>query len=927
MRLQVLLRNAIPLDLPPRVPPSDLTMKNLSEDKIGKGGHDKLFNKFCTSLKHWKDRFFLIDRRAIPNAMLRRHQDSSVADHPPIGVQTKDIRRLCENIINLRPVHPTMLYEIGLTTIWKHVGHRPAFKDGGGTVATSMFQFLKFLMSGGIRVGKGTALAANEAIAQHTTQPMPSETQTPKKYDYQKVVEHEDERVLAAKRKSQAAKDKAGGKRPAAEQASRRTKKKKTIPLSFALSIPLSFALSESEVDDSNRSGSGTHNSASPLNTIIPPDVDPTTGEGGLAIESVSRAKDDMGHSFNNVEYDAEVNSPLSEHSPRPQHSTHSDEDVHAHSGRDILHHDEGGHVVSSSSGGSGRQVDGDSKSTMDAIRNQNILADNLRILQQEHQGCVGKEAGLVEKLAMVEKEKDDLLDREAQLSIAAGWSEDVKVEHFEEDAEAILAAAIDYDPECKATFMSEFDSLFTKSYPYVEKLVGSFRLPLGDLQNKWLEGEGPTVGSSAANEEFVSFLIFVIGETLFITWPLALGFIWDILRFGKHSSLGHWRLDSSGTYCIPKIFVTWPLALGLIRNVLRFEKHSSLGHWRLDSSGTYYVSGNIRHLAIGAWTHPECTEFREIFIIWPLALGLIRNVLRLFVTSPLALGLIRGIMGMEPDIENMMLNEYLEYKAAKERQLWDNVRSRRSPTNYDKADFDSFHRIRVVRLTIRQDIVQDSICEQNVDSEEDQEEDGDDGDMRDIKVEDVERIRQLITPNFPDVMDDIIQPLIPKTIHVTPPNEDYVAPTTKSILDYLLEEFEDEILNVTMVDEVAECSPNKHLEELEILLTKDSQSHYTKNQGNNSEETKFKVISTCNYVVMLLQQLWHNQHRHFKSGLVGYHAKDDDGIFVITDVARRSRLGAWLKACRFFIIPIESRGVFRSNSTLIFNFHFLNVQ
>ncbi|GJU20776.1 hypothetical protein Tco_1154118 [Tanacetum coccineum] len=35
----------------------------------------------------------------------------------------------------------------------------------------------------------------------------------------------------------------------------------------------------------------------------------------------------------------------------------------------------------------------------------------------------------------------------------------------------------------------------------------------------------------------------------------------------------------------------------------------------------------------------------------------------------------------------------------------------------------------------------------------------------------------------------------------------------------------------------------------------------------------------------------------HFKSRLVGYHAEDDDGIFVIMDVAQGSRLGAWLRA------------------------------
>nr|GEZ10134.1 hypothetical protein [Tanacetum cinerariifolium] len=36
---------------------------------------------------------------------------------------------------------------------------------------------------------------------------------------------------------------------------------------------------------------------------------------------------------------------------------------------------------------------------------------------------------------------------------------------------------------------------------------------------------------------------------------------------------------------------------------------------------------------------------------------------------------------------------------------------------------------------------------------------------------------------------------------------------------------------------------------------------------------------------------------KHFKSGLVRYHAKDDDGIFVIMDVSRGSRLRAWLRA------------------------------
>ncbi|GJX45846.1 hypothetical protein Tco_0262522 [Tanacetum coccineum] len=190
----------------------------------------------------------------------------------------------------------------------------------------------------------------------------------------------------------------------------------------------------------------------------------------------------------------------------------------------------------------------------------------------------------------------------------------------------------------------------------------------------------------------------------------------------------------------------------------------------------------------------------------------------------------------MEPDIENMTMNEYLEYEAAKERQLWDDVRSRRSPTNYDESDVDSFHRNKRDENLKRmeQDINQDSICKQDDDLEDDQEEDGDDRDtfnMFDITVEDVERIRQFFTPNVPDVIENVIQPLILKTLHTTPPNEDYVAPATKSILDDLLEEFNNEILNVTIVDEEADFNPTKDIEEIEKLLVKDPQSYYTEIQ------------------------------------------------------------------------------------------------
>ncbi|GJU23444.1 putative alpha/beta hydrolase fold protein [Tanacetum coccineum] len=128
----------------------------------------------------------------------------------------------------------------------------------------------------------------------------------------------------------------------------------------------------------------------------------------------------------------------------------------------------------------------------------------------------------------------------------------------------------------------------------------------------------------------------------------------------------------------------------------------------------------------------------------------------------------LQGNMEMEPDIKNMAMSEYLEYEAAKERRLWDDVRSRKSPTHYDEANISSSHqnksntfyypyshdipprpvqsypknylvsteilddlfRIGADNLKrMGQDIVQDSICKQDVDLEEDQEEDGDNRD------------------------------------------------------------------------------------------------------------------------------------------------------------------------------------------------------
>ncbi|GJU79519.1 hypothetical protein Tco_1281884 [Tanacetum coccineum] len=611
------------------------------ERRSGKGGQGKIFNEFCTSLKHWKDHLFIIDHRAVPDAMPLRHQDSSVADPPPTSVRAADICRLCEHVVDLRTVHPAMLYAIGLTTIWKYVGHHPVFKDGEGNVATSMAQFLKFPMAG---------------------------AQIPAKSDHQKVVEVENERVLAAKRKTQAAKDKA-----VAERASRPSKKKK--------GATLSFALDDTEEDDCIHAGSGTHHSASPLNTIIPDQTNPALGGGDLASESARHEEDDTDHHFDNT--------PV--HYGGPQHDER-DGRGHQHASGSF------GHVVSSSSGGSthlafpkqnpggdtiGSSLRGDAvqlslfvpawklttnsilndaESCRDLMRYEALSGDYLD-LYDTHRSCETVSDGLtntqnqfVDALAVAEKEKYDFLDKNQEqeerikqldkdlasktssltsakssvsslrsdlerLTVDLSQAEIVRhnyvrqllptvfqrllsSDEYKMKAEAFLATAVDYDLACKDTFMSEFDSLFVKNYPYVEKLTESFRLPLGDLQNMWPEGTGATLSSNAAGAGDVQ------QNTSLSYWLLDLSGASFAPGKVRHLAISSWTHQEHLLLWVK--YVTWPLALGLIRSIFcsgaSFAPckvhHLAIGSWA--HSKRLALRDRVRHLAIGSWTHPE---------------------------------------------------------------------------------------------------------------------------------------------------------------------------------------------------------------------------------------------------------------------------------------------------------------------------------
>ncbi|GKA79854.1 hypothetical protein Tco_0786450 [Tanacetum coccineum] len=92
--------------------------------------------------------------------------------------------------------------------------------------------------------------------------------------------------------------------------------------------------------------------------------------------------------------------------------------------------------------------------------------------------------------------------------------------------------------------------------------------------------------------------------------------------------------------------------------------------------------------------------------------------------------------------------------------------------------------------------------------------------DLKVVREEEPDNDIESISIQVLDVIDDMIQPLIPQIIHTTPPDKDYVAPTTNPIFDELLEEFRDGILNIIMADEEANFNPTRDIEELERLIT-----------------------------------------------------------------------------------------------------------
>ncbi|GJW57656.1 reverse transcriptase domain-containing protein [Tanacetum coccineum] len=196
-------------------------------------------------------------------------------------------------------------------------------------------------------------------------------------------------------------------------------------------------------------------------------------------------------------------------------------------------------------------------------------------------------------------------------------------------------------------------------------------------------------------------------------------------------------------------------------------------------------------------------------------------------------------------------------------------------------------------------------------------EDEGDMNDGCDITVEDVERLRKILTPpihalpNLKPIVQPymplglvynkekvvkkeehdydillhkhVMQPLTPQTVHITPPDDDYVASATNPILNKHLNEFREEFADNTRVSEKIDSN---HVNNLKELL---------------------KTYDFENFIRKLKHQLCQSSHKTGENKVVLWTLCKKSTLAIIT---WRREQHSW-----------ESF----ANSTLISLFHFLN--
>ncbi|GKB51993.1 hypothetical protein Tco_0902746, partial [Tanacetum coccineum] len=162
-----------------------------------------------SGLKHWKEKFFLIDRRAIPFNRPWRHHDSCIVDKVPTGFNQDHVDRLKAHVVKLRDILEGVLVRSGLSRVWRNPMCDPVLRRSDNTVM-SIHDFLCMPSLDKATVREephelGTSILGR--VADRTTSPIPAGTDIPRASPEEIAVTRPDPKVVikadhATKRKT-----------------------------------------------------------------------------------------------------------------------------------------------------------------------------------------------------------------------------------------------------------------------------------------------------------------------------------------------------------------------------------------------------------------------------------------------------------------------------------------------------------------------------------------------------------------------------------------------------------------------------------------------------------------------------------------------------------------------------------------------------
>ncbi|GJS69012.1 hypothetical protein Tco_0701853, partial [Tanacetum coccineum] len=99
-----------------------------------------------SSMKKWKNKFFFIDRKAIPDYLTWRNFHSYVFDDLPIdGYDRNDVAQLCTHLTRLHEINEAVLVRSGLSYVWFNENCDLVFRRKDDNSEMSIYDFMTLL--------------------------------------------------------------------------------------------------------------------------------------------------------------------------------------------------------------------------------------------------------------------------------------------------------------------------------------------------------------------------------------------------------------------------------------------------------------------------------------------------------------------------------------------------------------------------------------------------------------------------------------------------------------------------------------------------------------------------------------------------------------------------------------------------------------